>query len=82
MAQQPAQRLRFRSYLADGSAIRGWEGAAEVEIIDPWSGDVAAVLECGGQGAVEAAVRAAGEACRQHSAQTRGQRAQWLESAG
>lgn len=81
MAQQSAECLRFHSYLADGFATRGREGSAEVQIIDPWSGDAAAVLEFGGRGAVEAAVRAACEAYRQNSGQTRGQRAQWLEAA-
>lgn len=81
MPQQSATCLRVASYLASGAAGPGRQDAAEVRVIDPWSGEVAAVLELGGADTVEAAVRAAGAAFKQSVTQTRGQRAQWLEAA-
>ena len=80
MAHDPAQPLRLRSYLGGASAWEG-ESCAELEIVDPWLGGVAAVLECGGEGAVDRAVRAAQAAYLENRGRTRACRAGWLEAA-
>src|SRR3546814_1038075 len=73
--------LQLRSHLSGGAPAARADAATPLEIVDPWRGDLAATLECGGDSSVATAVQSAKAAYRSNGGQTRAQRAQWLEKA-
>src|SRR3546814_10434489 len=73
--------LQLRSHLSGGAPAARADAATPLEIVDPWRGDLAVTLECGGDSSVATAVQSAKAAYRSNGGQTRAQRAQWLEKA-
>src|SRR3546814_12786068 len=74
--------LQLRSHLSGGAPAARADAATPLEIVDPWRGDLAATLECGGDSSVATAVQSAKAAYRSKGGPTRAQRAKWMDEAG